>query len=119
MVNNILSDKIHKQAKEMETNANVVPKAELGVCMGEDPSHRGSYLFAVANHGEVVPRRVHPPVNVHPWDWKRTKFSPTAELRVPRYNYNVQQGVLASSNFVDPTIIIAVPSVTSAAGWHQ
>ena len=47
------TDKIHKQAKEMETNANVVPKAELGVCMGGDPSHRGSYLFAVAN-GEVV-----------------------------------------------------------------
>ena len=105
------TDKIHKQAKEMETNANVVPKAELGVCMGEDPSHRGSYLFAVAN-GEVVPRRVIRPVNVHPWDWKR-KFSPTAELivpRVPRYNYNVQQGVLDSTNFVDPTIIIADPS---------
>ena len=94
-------DKISKQAQELDINAGSVPKAELGVCMGEDPSHRGSYIFLVAN-GEVVPRRVLHPVNVHPWDWKR-KFSPTAELlvpRVPKYNFNIQQN---SSQFVDPS----------------
>ena len=104
------ADKIAKQAKVMDVNVNVVPKAELGVCMGEDPSHRGSYLFVVAN-GEVVPRRVIRPVNVHPWDWKR-KFSPVAELivpRVPRYNTNVQQGVMVPPTFVDPTITAPTP----------
>ena len=103
--------KIDRQAKLMETSSNLVPKAELGVCMGEDPNHRGSYLFLVAN-GEVVPRRVIQPVNVHPWDWKR-KYSPTAELlvpRVPKYNINVQQ-VGNGSPFIDPTTSFPSPSL--------
>lgn len=87
----VYSDKINQQAKILGMSAGAVPKAEPGVCMGEDPSHRGSYLFIVAN-GEVVPRRVIRKVNVHPWDWKH-KYSPTAILLVPRapkYNHNVQ-----------------------------
>ena len=102
--------KIDRQATLLATSSNSVPKAELGVCMGEDPNHRGSYLFVVAN-GEVVPRRVIQPVNVHPWDWKR-KYSPTAELlvpRVPKYNINVQQGVTGSP-FIDPTTSFPSPS---------
>ena len=48
--------KIAAQARLTNVAAITVPKAELGVCMGEDPLHRGSYSFLVAN-GEVVPRR--------------------------------------------------------------
>ena len=102
-------DKITKIAKSLDTSVGTVPKAELGVCMGEDPSHKGSYLFLVAN-GEVVPRRVLQPVNVHPWNWLR-KFSPTAELLVPRapkLNYDVQ---LSAPMYVDPH--------TSASKLHE
>jgi hypothetical protein len=103
------ASKIASQALANDVATITVPKAELGVCMGEDPKHRGSYIFLVAN-GEVVPRRVIRRVNVHPWDWKR-KFSPTAELivpRVPRYNNHVQQG---PALYVDPTT--SVPLATS------
>ena len=107
-------DKIHSQAKLLNTSVGSVPKAELGVCMGTDPSHRGSYLFVVAN-GQVVPRRVIREVNVHPWDWKR-KFSPTAELivpKIPRFNQNVQ--LSTNLDYVDPTPSVADNSFQSTA----
>ena len=84
-------DKIKKEANEFGVSPKSTPYAEIGVCMGEESAHPGSYLFCVAS-GEVVPRKVFSLSNVWPWNWQR-KFSPKAELiipKVPRHTYNIQ-----------------------------
>ena len=47
-----------------------IPYAELGVCMGEETAHPGSYLFCISS-GEVVPRKVFSITHAWPWDWQR------------------------------------------------
>ena len=82
------------------------PVAELGVCLGEDPLHPGSYIFIVEN-GSIMPRRVVNRVHVHPWDWKR-KYTPVAELIVPRvsrFNKNVQSGMTVDPSSTFPTLV--------------
>ena len=83
--------KINKEAADFGISPTSTPYSELGVCMGEEKAHPGSYLFCVAN-GEVVPRKVFSVTHAWPWDWQR-KFSPKAELfipKVPRHTYHLQ-----------------------------
>ena len=84
-------DKIKKEASDYGISPKSVSYAELGVCMGEEHAHPGSYLFCVAS-GEVVPRKVFSVTNVWPWEWQR-KFSPKADLlvpKLPRHTFNLQ-----------------------------
>ena len=50
-------DKITTEAAAMGISPKSTPYAEIGVNMGEETAHPGSYLFCVAS-GEVVPRKV-------------------------------------------------------------
>ena len=83
--------KIIKDASDFGISPKSISYSELGVCMGEESAHPGSYLFCIAS-GEVVPRKVFSLTHAWPWDWQR-KFSPKAELmlpKVPRHMYNIQ-----------------------------
>ena len=84
-------DKIVKDASDFGISPKSIPYAELGVCMGEETAHPGSYVFCISS-GEVVPRKVFSITHAWPWDWQR-KFTPKAELlipKVPRHTYNIQ-----------------------------
>ncbi len=57
-------------AKSCAMAKNLVPKSELGFCLGVDFNFPGQHIYVLAN-GELVPRRceLKDIVNCHPFDW--------------------------------------------------
>lgn len=94
------------QALANETFPLAGDRAEIGVLVGHSALVPGSYDFLLAN-GEIVPREVVSPVQVHPFDWKRrtvfkAELVPPSVLPDPNYDaYDVSEEVNLSVSPAD------------------